>query len=246
LNNPLKFIDPDGRDWVESINGDITWRYDVTEKNYRELLEKGEVYRGTYYERTKTWDNKKHKGLVLETYHTYGKMSYAKQVGLEIEVNGEANRTGRKDKLGRDSYFAEGEMQVIALFANGKSSALQLLNVNSGPWDYGSMPNGEYSASKIVNTNESGMVRDGVGFKVFLNDHVGLNRTRLRIHPDQVPSLGTAGCIGIAENSKVLKDFRNVMRDYFDSNIKPINVRINFNNNPNYNRPKGGKATSGQ
>lgn len=173
-------------------------------------------------------------------------MSYAKQVGLEINITGDASATGRKDKIGRDAYFAEGTMQVKALFENGKSAILQTTDVNSGPWDYGPTPNGEYSASGIVNTSEGGMVRDGVGFKVLLNNNTQLNRTGLRIHPDQNPSLGTAGCIGICENSKELKDFRNIVRDYFNKSTSPFKVNINFRNNPNYNRPRGGKATSGQ
>lgn len=78
-DNPLRLIDPDGRDWVESQNGDITWRYDVTADNYQDegVLQNGETYRGTFYERVSTWNNKKYKGAVLETYHTFKKMTYS-------------------------------------------------------------------------------------------------------------------------------------------------------------------------
>lgn len=248
-NNPVNLIDPTGmkpEDWVEDKNGNITWRSDVNEKNYKSILKNGEIYRGKYYQRTKEWDNNKHEGLVLETYHTYGKMSYSPQIELYINISGEADKTGNKDKIGRDAYFAKGRMDVIVIFANGKSRTLHSSEVNSGPWDFGPTPNGEYLASGIVNTRESGMVREGVGFKVLLNDNKVLNRTGLRIHPDQNPSLGTAGCIGMCENASSLNNFRNIINGYFNTINKPFKVNINFRNNPNYNRPKGGKATSGQ
>ena len=248
-NNPINLIDPTGmksEDWVEDKNGNITWRKDVNEKNYQSVLKEGEIYRGKYYERTKNWDNRKHKGLVLEIYHTYKKMSYSRLKELSINISGIANKTGRKDKIGRDAYFAEGRMEIIATFGNNKSKVIHSSEINSGPWDYGPTPNGEYQASGIVNTRESGMVRDNVGFKILLNDHTELNRTGLRIHPDQNPSLGTAGCIGICENANKLIEFRNIIKDYFDTINKPFNVSIHFRNNPNYSRPKGGKATSGQ
>lgn len=60
-NNPIRFIDPDGRDWVESSNGEITWSDDLTSDNYKNerVFKKGETYRATFYERARVWDNKK-------------------------------------------------------------------------------------------------------------------------------------------------------------------------------------------
>lgn len=68
-NNPIRYIDPDGRDWVEGANGDITWRKDVNADNHKDVLKKGETYRGTYYARQKTWDNKYSKGDGVEVYN---------------------------------------------------------------------------------------------------------------------------------------------------------------------------------
>ncbi|MDR1876286.1 MAG: RHS repeat-associated core domain-containing protein [Flavobacteriaceae bacterium] len=73
-NNPIKYIDPDGRDWVEGVNGDITWRDDVTKDNYQTegVLKEGEIYRGTTYAREKEWNNNRYKGTVVEIYRPDG------------------------------------------------------------------------------------------------------------------------------------------------------------------------------
>lgn len=69
-------FDPGGRDWVESSNGDITWRKDVTSKNYKNdgVLKDGEIYRGTSYQREKIWNNVNvggniENGLMAESYN---------------------------------------------------------------------------------------------------------------------------------------------------------------------------------
>lgn len=46
-NNPLRFIDPDGRDWIEnSKNGNVEWRKDINQDN----VPKGYNYIGTEYQ----------------------------------------------------------------------------------------------------------------------------------------------------------------------------------------------------
>jgi len=59
-------------DWVESENGDITWRNDINKDNYSDLLKEGEIYRGITYARTKEWNNNRYKGTVVEVYRSDG------------------------------------------------------------------------------------------------------------------------------------------------------------------------------
>ncbi len=70
-------------DWVETANGDIIWRNDVTKENYQNegVLGKDETYRGTSYQREKIWTNQNVKGnsetgLMQESYNSDGNMTY--------------------------------------------------------------------------------------------------------------------------------------------------------------------------
>ena len=52
-NNPIRYVDPDGmsgQDWVEGVDGKISWRDDVTGADDSDL-KKGEIYRGPEYRR---------------------------------------------------------------------------------------------------------------------------------------------------------------------------------------------------
>ncbi len=59
INNPIRYIDPTGEDWVEDEDGNVTWRDDVY-KNQRGRvvgLNEGETYRGIEYRRFENiWD----------------------------------------------------------------------------------------------------------------------------------------------------------------------------------------------
>ncbi len=184
----------------------------------------------------------------VETAHMYTTMAsseFSEATSMSIEFSGDAEESRGKDSLGRQRYMAEGALSTSVGFANGSEIEIQSVNANSGPWGFGPTPNGDYEGSRIVNTRESGMVRDGVGFKVYMSDNTQLNRDGLRIHPDQNPSEGTAGCIGIAEPSANLKQFRNNITTFL-GNHNLININVNITNNPNYNRSVGGRQNSGE
>jgi hypothetical protein len=184
----------------------------------------------------------------LEATGKYGDL-ISRQVGSELVFSGQMENSsniipqGSIDRGKAKPLYANGTLTVSALFDNGSRISGDL-SARSGPWDYSALPNGDYDASSIVNTQESGMVRNGIGFKVIFNDNTVFNRTQLRIHPDQEPSAGSAGCIGLTVTRAELVSFRNYMRYALRNGTVPL--RVNIRNNPNYSRPKGKNSTSGE
>ena len=80
-NNPVKYLDPTGLDWVEDSEGNVTWRKDVNYRNYGTKLSNGEIYRGTSYKRDRIWMDvnvrgNSESGLMTEFYGSNGRMKY--------------------------------------------------------------------------------------------------------------------------------------------------------------------------
>jgi uncharacterized protein (TIGR02594 family) len=82
-NNPIKNFDPNGADWVEGKDGGVRWKENVNASNYKNVgvLEDGEIYRGTSYERERIWTNVIVKGdvengLMRESYTTNKQLVY--------------------------------------------------------------------------------------------------------------------------------------------------------------------------
>ncbi|MPT35489.1 MAG: hypothetical protein E2604_10470 [Flavobacterium sp.] len=233
-NNPIRYIDPDGRDWVEGKNGSITWRKDVNANNYSTVLKDGETYRGTYYERAKNWDNGKHKGLVLEAYHTFGKMSYSPAKEVSINVEGKM----------RNSVIGDVDVSLNATFESGKTKTLGTYKAVAGGFGNGAPENGDYTISNYLDRGpkglyNKGMNRDGIGFSYNLDPLFDTGRTLLRFHPDGNKE-GTLGCIGFAGNAMILTEFRDTLNSMLKVD-KTIPTNINITNNPNNNGRSGKK-----
>jgi hypothetical protein len=131
-----------------------------------------------------------------------------------------------------NSKMSEGTLSIHATFMDGTNTTLDSYSANSGPSGVGSIPDGSYTASKIEGTSQSGMKRDGVGFKVWISDNSDKCRTDLRIHPDGKEAVGTAGCIGITEDASRLKDFQSKVKSYLKDGSTFV-VTVLVNGNPN-------------
>ncbi|WP_305039221.1 SpvB/TcaC N-terminal domain-containing protein [Flavobacterium sp. SM15] len=241
--NPINLIDPDGRDWVEGKDGNITWRNDVNSKNHKDVLKEGEIYRGTDYVRYKEWNNNKAKGLVQEHYKSNKVLQYEKHNGkFQLDFSGDI--VSDNDITGKELNNAKhaddgitGKMYLNAVFSDGGTFTTETYDFTSGPYGNGPTPNKNYTGSAFARTNEGGMQIYGeMGWKVYMEDYNG--RDGLRIHPD-TNGRGTKGCIGINGAAQQLKDLGNFLEKYIKDN-KTIKVNFNIPGNPNYGN--NGKA----
>ncbi len=168
--------------------------------------------------------------------------------GSMVPTGNIASKASIKANKAQDQY-ADGQLVTYSEFDDGTTMQISSLPARSGPWGYSSIPNGDYLASKMTEQMEAGMVRDGVGFKVWISDNVELNRTALRIHPDQEPSIGSAGCIGLVCGADDLNAFRKIVRRFFDGPMpiqRTFNVNVNVTNNPNYRNNNGSTFRGGE
>ena len=245
-DNPLKFVDFDGSDWVEMNDGNIVWRNNVTASNYQTILKKGETYRGKDYVRYKVWNNSRAHGLVQEHYKSDKVLYFEKHKGT-YQMDFDGRVVSSKDLTGRTinhqknaEYGIIGTAYLNAVFSDGGKYATATYLFSSGPYGNGPTPNNNYTAFNFVQTNETGMrIYGEPGWKVYIEDYNG--RDGLRIHPD-TNSPGTAGCIGIQGTAEDLKSLGKFFQNYIK--VKGMNMKINFQipNNPNYGN--NGKANA--
>lgn len=128
-------------------------------------------------------------------------------------------------------------------FSDGSSETKYSWGAVSGNSTASSLPNGDYTASNPIYTNESGMsYKNGNyrwGFKVYLDPNWALcpngrPRGAFRIHPDGNRSTapGTAGCIGLIDGETVSRHVYQIFRDYMNSGRT---MQLNVNNPTNIN-----------
>ena len=108
-------------------------------------------------------------------------------------------------------------------YSDGSQTIRGTWSAQSGPYGKGHLPNGSYTASNLQKTSTNGMVRDNVGFKLYLNPDFNTSRFSLYIHP--MGGNGTLGCIGITEPADMLNKFYNWMFNYLSDNSS-INVTV--------------------
>jgi hypothetical protein len=101
-------------------------------------------------------------------------------------------------------------------YSDGSQTIRGTWSAQSGPYGNGHLPNGTYNASNLQKTTTNGMVRDNVGFKLYLDPTFNTSRFGLYIHP--MGGNGTLGCIGITESADMLNKFYNLMFNYLSDN----------------------------
>ncbi|RKY87038.1 hypothetical protein DRQ15_11370, partial [candidate division KSB1 bacterium] len=108
----------------------------------------------------------------------------------------------------------------------GNSRQVDSWQAVSGPYGNGALPSGIYYGRDISVYNLPGWIRDGVGFRAYLDPQFQLpaGRGGFFIHPDGgVP--GTLGCIGLTGNAERLNAFYNRYFNYFQThNYIRVNV----------------------
>jgi len=242
-NNPIKFIDPDGRDWVEANNGDITWRKNVNSKNHSKTLKGGEIYRGKSFERIKDWDGVINSNgnivnnIVLEEYGENKKITYSELTSANVSVEG-SMREG-------NSKLGDVEVKIYLTFGNGKIRFMkEAYSAVAGGFGNGAPENGNYTITNYQNRSPTGwynkgMNNNGVGFSFNLNPSFSTGRTDLRIHPDG-NNEGTLGCIGMSGNTTQLNSFTNSLR-MVQKYQTSIPATLYITGNPNNNGKSGAK-----
>jgi RHS repeat-associated protein len=242
-NNPIKFIDPDGRDWVEASNGNITWRKDVNSKNQSETLKDGEIYRGKSYERIKDWDGVTDSNgntinnIVLEEYGKNKKMTYSELESSNVSIEGSM----RED----NSKLGDVEVKIYLTFGNGKTRFMsESYTAVAGGFGNGAPENGDYTITNYQDRSPTGwyskgMNNNNIGFSFNLNPSFSTGRTDLRIHPDG-NNEGTLGCIGMSGNTTQLTTFRDNLR-MVQKYQTTIPGSIDIIGNPNNNGRSGAK-----
>ena len=208
LNNPIKFIDPDGR-----VVGD-------------------------YYNRSGVYigNDGKVDGKVYSVNTSNGPSYVAPQVFLQKDIKYEGkvqnislSFTGSVNS--NNSNLAQGKVNVTQHLDNGKEFTRISIDAVAGPYGNGAPPNGNYTVDNPRSRNESSYKRDGFGFSFNLNPQFNTQRQDLRIHPDG-NTLGTLGCVGLQSNGTQGRDFYNVVGNGVNS-FGPLNMQINIQGNQN-------------
>lgn len=171
---------------------------------------------------------------MLETYHTYEKMSYSPAKEMSLDVKGEM----------RNSKIGDIDVEMNVTFEDGSVRNLGTYKGVAGGFGNGAPENGDYLVDNYYNRGPKGwyneaMNLDGIGFSYSLNPQFSTGRTLLRIHPDGNKE-GTLGCVGLSGSRIVLTNFRDNLNNMLKTG-GPVPTTINIKNNPNNNGRKGSK-----
>lgn len=133
--------------------------------------------------------------------------------------------------------YGEGQLNVMALFDNGKTAILDSFDAVSGPMHNGLIPNGKFRVAAPTNAvgqfpDESGKF----GFKMVITPLERMARGDFRIHSVQSKAKRlcwmTEGCIGLSGGHTENVRFFGLMQNYF-RNHKSIDLAVAIDGNAN-------------
>jgi RHS repeat-associated protein len=228
-NNPIFYIDPDGRaavppgDYYDK-NGAYLGNDGIDDGKVYQLKDS---YRARFENKYVNWG-----GTLSESHYTE-LQSKSNDLGIadvKMTFTGKANLKNPKQ--------ADGQLNVIQV-AGGKEFARVSFDAVGGPWGNGSPENGNYSVHTLQNRGKDGwynegMTKEGVGFSLNVDPLFKTGRSLIRIHPDGGKYFGTQGCVGLTCGSSGLLEFKGLSQSAL-SRQKSIPLNISILNNPNNN-----------
>ncbi|AEE49135.1 RHS repeat domain-containing protein [Haliscomenobacter hydrossis] len=241
-NNPIRIIDPDGKDLI------------VVNKRNEELRRVEASGEDRHYKVNQKAFNKASASFMN------GRKDYNTLLSI-IALRNREEKSGRTDLIAeqtgvsvsitgamRENSTKIGDVQVNfqANFDDGSSKTIKSFSAVAGGYGNGAPENGSYTINNYQDRSPSGwynegMNRDGVGFSYNLNPQFRTGRTELRVHPDG-NNEGTLGCVGLSANAQGLTDFRSTMNSYLGNGRSSIPATINIANNPNNNGRGGNRV----
>ena len=240
-NNPIKYIDPDGKAIkdiiVLSMNNNELAR--IKTPNIDRYVKVNEAAYKLSNSIFKTGNNDYNTILTINSLRNQETKTGQNNL-ISEQISNSINITGsmREDNI----KIADVTVTTNVNFDNGSNFVLNTFSAVAGGFGNGAPENGDYTISNFQDRSPNGwfnkgMNKHGEGFSFDLTPQFFTYRCDLKAHPDGNLE-GTLGCIGLTGNKDELKLFSSSLQGFLQ-NTPSISTFINILNNPNNNGSKG-------